>query len=77
MINAIIAITIKIPTPIPALKIPSTTAQELNIVVASTTNNVLIEFVIFMICHLVLNHSMFFLNWLLLMDLLFFCSVAL
>lgn len=77
MISAIIAITIKMPTPIPALKIPSITAQELNIVVDSTTNNVLIEFVIFMLCHLVLNHSMFFLNWLLLTSVLFFCSGAL
>ena len=56
MISAVIATTIKIPTPIPALKIPSTTAQELNMVMVSTSSMVRIAFEMFIMCSLLNVH---------------------
>ncbi len=47
------------PTPIPALKIPSTTAQELNMVVVSTSNMVRIEFEMFIMYSLLNVYPIF------------------
>lgn len=49
MIRAMIATTIKIPKPIPALKIPSTTPHELNKMQMIVIKNMLSEFLMFFI----------------------------
>lgn len=69
IITAIIAITIKIPTPIPALKIPSTTSQlenEINTIISiNILVNLLCMISVFLNCFYVVydvNQQWFFYN---------------